>query len=172
MIFLLPDNAHVLILDAKLLANQTYDEATMKRVGCKFNIEQTSSTLFTGFYQRILRSFQLKSMSQALPVVPAPWRSPPVRAPRTIPEMIRKAGRTSGPSSVVRPGTLALNGSWILILHMKQASSVPLFCSRFSLSWGSFTCDTFVNRKRNNRRRIQSNLTHHAGNLHPGCVYT
>ena len=115
VIFLPSDNAHVLILDAKWLANQTYDEATMERVGCKFTIEQTSSTLFTGFYyQRILKSYQLKSMSQASPVVPAPRRLPSVRAaprarlvsqaPPTIPVIIRKVERTSEPSLVVRPG--------------------------------------------------------------------
>ena len=180
VIFLPLDNAHVLTSDAKWLANQTYDEVTMMGIGREFNIERTSSTLFTGFDQGIPRSCQ--PMSQASPVVPAPRRLPSVRAarrarlvsraPRMIPAIIRKAGRTSGPSSVVRLGTLVLSGSRILILHIRQALSVPLFRLRSSLSWGSFTCDIFVNRKRNNRCRIQSDRTHYARNPHPGCAYT
>ena len=42
VVFLPSDNAHVLTLDAKLLANQTYDEVTMMGVGREFNIERTS----------------------------------------------------------------------------------------------------------------------------------
>ena len=78
VIFLPSDNTNVLTLDAKWLANQTYDGGTMQRVGRKFTIEQTSSTLFTGScYQRFLRSCRLKSLSQASPVVPVPrWLSP------------------------------------------------------------------------------------------------
>ena len=59
VMFLPPGNAHVLTSDAKELANQTYDGSTMELVGRKFNVEQTSSALLTGFDQGILRRFQL-----------------------------------------------------------------------------------------------------------------
>ena len=72
VIFLPSDNANVLTLDAKGLTNQTYDDATMERVGREFNIEKTSFALFTGFDQGILRCCQLKSLSQLSSVVPAP----------------------------------------------------------------------------------------------------
>ena len=72
VMFLPSDNANVLTLDAKGLTNQTYDDATMERVGREFNIEKTSFALFTGFDQGILRCCQLKSLSQLSSVVPAP----------------------------------------------------------------------------------------------------